>query len=316
MRKITKNYKAYAKVNLFLDVTEKLSNGYHNIKSIMQEVSLCDDISISVTLSEIPTECEISVICNNTDNIPCNENNIAWKAADMLLKAFGTGKYFTSSIHIEITKNIPSPGGLGGGSADCAAVLNALNDMFELNLDISTLMDLGVKIGADVPFCIQGGTAAVEGIGEIVRPISLNYPKNCCFVIANAGIGMPTPLAFGLLDDKFDNFSLDKYINGTNPLFAFENVVDAVKKGCYNDICKCTYNIFEDIIKSVRPEIQKIFDILSSNGADTCFLSGSGPSVVGMFTDKIKLLNTMDALSSAGIRCWSCRPVTKYPSII
>lgn len=308
---VSRNVKAYAKVNLFLDVTEKLSNGYHNLNSIMQEVSLCDDITVSVTLSDAPADCNIIVLCRNTDDIPSNEKNLAWKAADMFIKAFGTGIYYPSEIHIEIIKNIPSPGGLGGGSADCAAVLNALNDIFELHLSFGTLSELGAKIGSDVPFCIKGCCAVVNGCGEIVESIDIKYPENCCFLIANAGIGMPTPLAFHLLDEKFNGFSSGEYIDGTDQLRTFESAVSAVQNGSYEDLCGCTYNIFEEIIKTVRPEINTIFDIINSNDADSCFLSGSGPSVIGIFTDQVSLTRAYRELSSRGVKCWTCKPITK-----
>ena len=301
---------AYAKINLFLDITSVRNDCYHEISSLMQTIELHDDVEITVYTSDTFVEPEINVKVANTDTVPDGESNIAWKAAKMFIEHFGCGKNFVRKIDISIFKRIPSPGGLGGGSADAAAVIRALNQLFSLNIDISTLMAFGAKIGADVPFCICQGCASVKGIGEIVLPIQINYPENMTFVVSNLGSGMPTPLAFSLLDEKYQkNFVKD--IADTNSLCDIAALIEAFNKNDYSGISANTYNIFEEILLIHRPEVAKLTKIMKQTNAVTCFLSGSGPSVVGIYQSKEDAEIALIKFKNIGALAYVAKPI--YP---
>ena len=225
---------AFAKINLFLDIRSIRENGYHNILSIMQRISLCDTVTVTFSKGE---KKDISVSCDK-ESIPCGSDNLAYKAA-CLYPAEGI-------IDIFIEKHIPMSAGLAGGSADAAATLVALNKLCGNKLSEDELCALGEKLGADVPFCIKGGACLVEGIGEIMTQISPipKYP----LIVAKKGEGMSTPAAYRALDEKFNRFK------DYSPK---EDLCDIIRTPSTDAkaLCRGLYNIFEAVVEPERPAV-------------------------------------------------------------
>ena len=281
---------AYAKINLFLDIDSIRDNGYHNILSIMQSVSLHDNITVSHSDSE---EKNITVFCNNS-NIPCDKTNLVYKAADIFP--------VSGSIVVKIDKRIPVSAGLAGGSADAAATLIALNQICGDKLSLEELCSLGAKLGADVPFCIKRGACIVEGLGEILTTIESMpaFP----IVIAKKGEGMSTPAAYKALDIKFDNFT-DYAVNIEyyNALFDIENHESAEK------YCRGLFNIFETVVECERPAVTELKRIMTDHGASGAMMSGSGTSVFGIFDCEERAIAARAALIKCGADTHICYPM-------
>ncbi len=276
---------AYAKINLFLDIEGKRENGYHNIISLMQSVSLCDKVTVTYTPSE---EKKITVSCSRAD-IPCNQDNLAYKAA-ALYPCKGT-------IEIYIEKNIPMSAGLAGGSTDAAAVLCALNEICGNKLSDEALKTLGGKLGADIPFCIAGGAARVEGIGEILSPMTSmpHFPM----VIAKKGEGMSTPAAYRALDEKYNDFK------SYAPKVELFKILEQVPDNC-EAYCHGLFNIFEETVEPIRPCVGELKSIMQANGAIGAMMSGSGTSVFGIFDREENAQAALSALLSAGADAHLC----------
>ncbi len=273
---------AYAKINLFLDIESKRPDGYHNIISVMQSVSLCDTVTVEYCKSQNKT---IEITCDDPA-IPLGEKNIAYKAANLFLDS--------GNVKIHIKKRIPSEAGLAGGSTDAAAVLTILNELTGKKKSIDELLYIGAKIGADVPFCIAGGTKLTLGIGEKLtefKPLS-----KCYIVIAKMGDGVSTPKAYSMLDDMFDNF--ENY----NPRKDLLDLLD-------QNNTKGMFNVFELAVIPCRPAVQQIKDVLYDNGSDIAMMSGSGPSVFGIFSSKKKASAAYDMLVSIGAIAHLCEPI-------
>lgn len=250
--------KAAAKINLMLDILEKLPNGYHSLWMIMQSVSVYDRVSV-----EKKTSGGITISCS-VDGIPTDEKNIAYKAAEKFFDFCGEED---RNIHISIEKNIPHAAGLAGGSADGAAVITALNTLYEKNLPVKKLCQIGVKVGADVPFCIQGGTMLAQDIGQVLSQLPDIPP--CFFVLAKPQQGVSTAEAYAAVDS----------INLRHPdaHTMFRSVVDGDLKG----IAKSLGNVFEQAV-DVHERVS-IKEIMRNNDAIGCCMSGSGPTVFGIF---------------------------------
>jgi 4-diphosphocytidyl-2-C-methyl-D-erythritol kinase len=222
-----KAVKGYAKINLHLDVTGIMADGYHSVQTVMQSLSLCDEVS--VTLRDEPifdAEC-------NVDGVPTDEKNIAVRAARLYFEKVGK----TGGAHIAIEKNIPMAAGLAGGSADAAAVLVALDAHFGEILGEDELCKLGASLGADVPFCISCGTKYSDGRGDILH----DFPKlsdDLIFLVACGGEGVSTPWGYRLLDETFDRFA-DYVPKGTD---ALRSAIEAEDKHAF---CGHIFNIFE-----------------------------------------------------------------------
>lgn len=279
--------KAYAKINTYLDVLSKRSNGYHNIKSIMQTIDLCDtlDISLAYDVSAWLTDSrniKLSLSCTDP-HIPTDGKNLVCKAVYAFYDKISERGYMImppSEICVTLVKNIPHEAGMGGGSADCAAMLRALNELEGRPFQAKELIDIGAALGADVPFCIVGGTAIVGGIGEEVCPVESR--AELIYVTAKSECGISTPRAFALLDEKYNNFSAAGSTDRDNN---FLKMCSAYKSGITADVCGCLYNIFENVIADVCPDVPKAKQIMTDCGAYGALLSGSGPSVVGYFED-------------------------------
>lgn len=273
--------KAYAKINLHLDVTGIRTDGYHNIQSIMQSVSLCDIVDIELTENE-----KIIIECD-TAGVPLDQKNIAYKAAKLFLDKVGK----SVGVVIKIKKNIPMAAGLAGGSADGAAVLVGLNKLFNGVLTEKELLLLSASLGADVPFCITCGCCYTEGIGDKMFELP-SLPENTVLVITCGGEGVSTPIAYRSLDEKYDNFA--KYAPKS-----IEEIKSSILL-CKNDFYKYLFNIFEEPVANERKAVQNAKDIMLQKNAKASMMSGSGPSVFGVFDDISSAEQTVNALKEQG----------------
>ncbi len=277
---------AYAKINLFLEVCEKRPDSYHNIDSIMQSVTLCDIVTVKKSTT---------IILSNTANLPNDSSNLAYKAV-MLFFQF-TDINAGAEIHIE--KHIPISAGLAGGSTDAAAVLKALNELYNTKIDIDTLCVLGAKLGADVPFCIRGGTYLTKGIGDVFTKCA-SLPA-CWIVISKKGEGISTPYAYGEIDKARENKSYSPKTS-TDMIFALQ-------KNDIIDVCKNTFNIFESVVCPIRPLVNEQKSILNKHSAIHSMMSGSGPSVFGIFLNKEDAEYALKELLTYGSEAYICKPI-------
>lgn len=251
------NLAAPAKINYLLDVIGKRPDGYHELRMIMQRINLCDDITLSVIRSP-----GISVTCNSP-GAPDGPDNIAWKAARAILDR-SKSEY---GVHISITKNIPVAAGLGGGSSDAAAVLSGLNELLCLDLSIVELMDMGCRLGADVPFFILNTTALAEGIGEILTPLP-DMPK-CWILLVNPRIQVSTAWVYQSLQ-----LTSRKELNKLPKFFSSIEQITSIMS---NDLETVTIRAFP-VIEAIKRQMTEL-------GALGSMMSGSGPTVFGVFND-------------------------------
>ncbi len=270
---------APAKINLFLSVTEKREDGYHNLDSVMQSVSLCDRIT-----AEKGDGADIQFSCSDP-SLPCDKRNLGYQAAKVFFEEFGMS--FGVRIHLE--KQIPSQAGLGGGSADAAAILHCLNALCDYPFSQNKLAKLGAKLGADVPFCVLGGTYRAQGIGEVLT--QLTPLPTCYFAIGMGPVGMSTKDAYSQLDAT----------PVPNEPTA-DPICDAISAGNYSGICQLIYNSFERI----SPIVEPLKKLIASTGADAVMMSGSGTAVFGMFTDVHRAAYCVDQLHKQGYRGYLC----------
>ena len=279
--------KAPAKINLYLDVGARRPDGYHDIKSIMHTVDLCDTVTVD-------TDCDgICLTCSDA-SLPTGRENLAYKAAEVFFAKSGINA--AARIHIE--KKIPVCGGLAGGSTDAAAVLKGLNEAFGYPLDADTLMHLGAALGADIPFCINGGCALCEGIGD--RLTNLSPISGIFCVIAKGGEGVCTAEAYADIDSKFGGSLNQDFGN-------FAAVLSAVKSGDIQGVCNCAYNIFEEVVLPRHSVAQRLKTELSSHGAMLSMMSGSGPSVFALFDSKKKAAEAAEAVRTLGADAHLCK---------
>ena len=262
-----KEYKAYAKVNIGLDVLRRREDGYHEVKMIMQTVNLFDNLSIE----DFDDDNGTIVISANQDTIPVNEDNLIYKAAKLLLDEFSISK----GVKIHLEKNIPVAAGMAGGSTDAAATLIGINDIFSLGLSTEELMKRGVKIGADVPYCIMGGTALSEGIGEVLSEIK-GFPQ-CHVLIAKPPINVSTKYVYENLHANELKYHPD-----------IDGLIELIKKGDLYGIASKMENVLETVTVKEYPIIEEIKTFMKENGAINSIMSGSGPTVFGLFDDKEK----------------------------
>lgn len=278
-------YKAAAKINLILDILSRLDNGYHSLFMLMQSVDLCDVVTVEETESR---QIEIT---SSEEGIPCDKRNIAWKAAE---KFFDAVKVENKGIRIHLEKHIPFAAGMAGGSADGAAVIAALNEIYGTGLTTQELCAIGVKVGADVPFCLTGGTCLAQNVGEILSP--LPFLDDCFIVLAKPDRGVSTKEAY----DAFDTAQSVRHLDTCGMLYA-------ASKGDLYEICKRTKNVFEQLIEV--PERVPIKSIMNRHGALTACMSGSGPTVYGIFDDESKAQAAAEALVSVVKDIYITRPI-------
>ncbi len=283
---------AFAKINLFLDVTGIRDDGYHTIDGVMQSVSLSDRLTVGW---EPCKATEISIVVEGNPDLTTGEDNLACRAARKYLEASGK----TGIVKIRLEKRIPVAAGLAGGSTDAAAVLRALNRMMERPLERAELQRIAVSLGADVPFCLWGGTMRTRGIGDQLTPCEAF--SGVYFVICCAGEGVSTPWAYR----EFDRVTGGIY----DPDFCRENVqklIDALQKKDKKQICEKLYNAFERVIFPYNPKIGELNDLLLSFGAVCAQMSGSGPSVFGVFQDRSVAVSAVARLREEGYRGYLC----------
>ncbi|MFI3207775.1 MAG: 4-(cytidine 5'-diphospho)-2-C-methyl-D-erythritol kinase [Eubacteriales bacterium] len=265
--------KALAKINLGLDVLGKRENGYHDVRMVMQTIYLCDDVKL-----EKRKNGEISIE-SNLYFLPTNDNNIAYKAAQMLKEEFN----IEDGVHITLKKRIPVAAGLAGGSSNAAAVLYGMNRLFNLKLTEEELKERGVKLGADVPYCIMRGTVLAEGIGEELTVLS-PMPK-CYVLIAKPGISVSTKVVYEKLDDCdiIDHPNID-------------GIIEGLESGDLATVTKHMGNVLEQVTISDYPVIENIKNVMKENGAVNAMMSGSGPTVFGIFQKNQDAKKAMSAL--------------------
>lgn len=291
---------ACAKINLFLDIISCRTDGYHELNSIMQQVSLADRLSVSV--GRAGDDLVLYVDGNKADN---PEKNLVWRGAKAFFTAIGEQRGLT--IHLE--KNIPVQAGLGGGSADCAAILHGLNYIWDFPLSEDELCKIGTSLGADIPFCLRGGTLHAEGIGEVLS--SLPAMPNCSILVAMGRETMPTPLAFAQLDHMYDHF------HKRTPRDAdYRSILRALEMGDLEALGGKMYNIFEDAVFARHPILGDRVKLMRNMGASGARMSGSGAAVFGLFTDAQTAEKAADEMRQRDCRTWICNPLRRIPDPI
>lgn len=263
MKKI--RLKAMAKINLGLDVVRKREDGYHEVRMIMQTIRMYDQIELE------PTEEPGIRVSTNLNYLPTNEDNLVYKAAKLLMDEFDVKK----GLNIGLRKFIPVAAGMAGGSSDAAAVMVGVNRLFHLNLSQKELMERGVKIGADVPYCIVRGTALAEGIGEKLMHLP---PAPAGYVlIAKPGIHVSTKFVYTNL--KANELESHPDIDGQ---------IQAIRSGDLKKVAELCGNVLETVTIPAYPVIEEIKDVMKKGGALNACMSGSGPTVFGLFDDREK----------------------------
>ena len=271
--------KALAKINIGLDVTGIREDGYHEVKMIMQTVNLFDKITITKV-----KEPGVSMT-TNLKFLTVGDDNLCIKAAKLLIEEFD----IKEGITIALEKHIPVAAGMAGGSTDAAAILFGMNKMFKLGLSRKDLMDRGVKLGADVPYCIMRGTALAEGIGEVLSP--LPPMVKCPVLIAKPGISVSTKQVYEALDSCFD-----KVVHPD-----IDGIIDDIKNQDLESICSKMGNVLEDVTIPMHPVIADIKKCMMDNGAVGAMMSGSGPTVFGFFNDNKTAKIAKEALTQSGM---------------
>ena len=258
----TVELKALAKINLGLDVLGRRENGYHDVRMVMQTIYLYDNVKMRKT-----DDGEIKIE-TNLFYLPNNEDNIAYKAAKMLIDEFE----LKNGVHITLDKHIPVAAGLAGGSANAAAVLVGMNRLFRLGLSQKELMERGVKLGADVPYCVMRGTVLAEGIGEILTPLP-PLPK-CYILIAKPAIGVSTKIVYESLDAK----PIEEHPD-------IDGIIEGLENEDLEKVAMSMGNVLEKVTIAQYPIIEKIKDAMKREGALNAMMSGSGPTVFGIFKE-------------------------------
>ena len=268
--------KALGKINLGLDVLGRRENGYHDVRMVMQTVYLYDRIIMKKSKTPgIRLE-------TNLYYLPVNENNLAYQAAQMLMDEF----HIEEGVSIQLDKHIPVAAGMAGGSSNAAAVLFGMNRMFSLGLSQKELMERGVKLGADVPYCIMRGTVLAEGIGEILTPLS-PMPK-CYVLIAKPAISVSTKMVY----EKLDSHEIEDHPD-------IDGILAGLKAGDLKKVAGSMGNVLERVTVDAYPVIDQIKKMMIKEGALNAMMSGSGPTVFGIFEEKATARKAADAIRDA-----------------
>lgn len=270
--------KALGKINLGLDVLGKRPNGYHDVRMVMQTVYLYDRIVLEkINEPQIMLE-------SNLFYLPNNENNLAYRAAQLLMDEFA----IESGMKIRLEKHIPVAAGMAGGSTDAAAVLFGINRMFQLGLTQEQLMERGVKLGADVPYCIMRGTALAEGIGEDLTQLP-SMPR-CYVLLAKPQISVSTKKVY----EELDSHEITDHPD-------IDGIIEGLKEKDLNKITGCMGNVLENVTIAEYPIVGKIKEMMNQEGALGAMMSGSGPTVFGIFDDKIKGRKAAQKIKAKGL---------------
>lgn len=273
--------KAYAKINLFLDILHKRQDGYHELDMIMQTVSLHDVLHIKKTKKGISLKC-------NNPMIPVDQTNTVYKAAELFINQ----NHLDSGVSIKIDKRIPSEAGLAGGSTDAAATLVALNQLFETKLSEKQLRHMALLIGSDVPFCIEGGTKRAKGRGEMLEKIPM-LPKTY-IVIIKPHANVSTKYAYSLFDNKKKNINIAR-------------MVKAIESQDIRTIGKNLYNEFEDYILPLNYEIRKAKEYLCSFKNDGCMMTGSGAAIYSLHSSQAQAKEVYKKAKKIYRDCFLCQ---------
>lgn len=270
--------KALAKINLGLDVVRRREDGYHEVRMVMQTIHLFDRLNMNKTRDAGIT------LKTNLSFLPVNENNLAYRAALMLIEEF----QIDGGVNMELQKHIPVAAGMAGGSTDAAAVLYGMNQLYSLGLSRAQLMERGVKLGADVPYCLMRGTALAEGIGEELT--SLPPMVKCPILIAKPPISVSTRYVYEhlVLDEKTVHPDIDQ-------------LVKDIKAKDLNAIASHMGNVLESVTENQYPEIGKIKETMMDMGAMNAMMSGSGPTVFGLFENEHAAKAAASTIRKAGL---------------
>lgn len=277
-RKNTITKKAYAKVNLGLDVIRRREDGYHEVRMIMQTVDICDVLTF--TRQERPG----IVVTTDKEELPGDESNLIYKAARLVTETCSVRE----GIKIELQKRIPMAAGMAGGSTDAAAVFHGMNEMFGLGMDEDEMCALGVKIGADIPYCIKGGTALAEGIGEILT--KLPDAPACVVLVAKPDIDVSTKYVYENLHAESLEYHPD--IDGMRA---------AIEEGDLRGMAERMGNVLETVTVNAYPVIREIKEVMKKSGAWNALMSGSGPTVFGIFGEEEKARKAYNEIAQANL---------------
>ena len=281
--------KAYAKLNLSLDVTARREDGFHELAMLMQTVSVSDELTLSLNDSgRITASCSLHFI-------PTDERNLAVRAARCYLDAVGEER----GVHISLDKSIPVGAGMGGGSADAAAVLRGMNRLFDGRLDRRELEKLACSVGSDVAFCVAGGSALARGRGEILT--DLPPLPDCLFVIAKPDFSISTPELY----KKLDSVALRRHPDTAG-------LLEAMEQGSLREVCRRMYNVFEDVPDRRMRTVREIKGTLLDHGALAAMMTGTGSAVFGVFEDPAGAEAARRALEKEYRFCMTAEPVARY----
>ena len=266
--------KAYAKINLSLDVVRRRDDGYHEVKMIMQTVGLYDEL----TMEKCGQGIHVTVSMGDGflgETLPADENNLVYKAAKLIMDRYE----LCEGVRIHLDKHIPIAAGMAGGSTDAAAVIRGMNGLFRLGMDLEDMKKLAVKIGADVPYCIEGGTQLSEGIGEVLTP--LRAAPAFLLLIAKPDISVST---------KYVYENLNLHTLTAHP--DVDGMAGALEKGDSAGIVSRMENVLESVTLEKYPVIRKIKTVMKENGAWNALMSGSGPTVFGIYNNREEMEKT------------------------
>ena len=289
--------KAYAKVNLSLDIVGRREDGYHLVRMVMQSLDIADELDFERL--ETP---EIEVLLNgetgqvsetgsdakdsgdkNLGRVPLDEDNLIYKVARLMLEQHVWKRNPDAGVRITLTKNIPIAAGMAGGSSDAAATFRGINELFELGLLDQDLMDMGVTLGADIPYCIMGGTALSEGIGEVLT--QLPPLPDCYFLVAKPPVSVSTGEAYGGYDrliselEETEEGSARRKVKSPD----VDGQVDAIYSGNLKGVADRFLNVLEYVTSENHPEIKALENLMMEGGAINSMMSGSGPTVFGIY---------------------------------
>jgi len=271
--------KAFAKINLGLDVVRRLENGYHEVRMIMQTVGIYDELTLTRTEEGI-------AVTTDHEELPTDENNLIYKAARIMMEEY----QLPGGIHIHLEKHIPVAAGMAGGSTDAAATFKGINRLFDLDIPLTELMRLGVRVGADVPYCILGGTALAEGIGE--KLTSLNPAPDCLVLIAKPPVNVSTKYVYEHLDAE----GIEKHPD-------IDGMTEAIWEESLQGILDRMENVLEHVTVKKHPEIQVLKDRMKELGALNSLMSGSGPTVFGIFVDERLAREALESIKQEHSEC-------------
>lgn len=268
---------ARAKINLGLDVLRRREDGYHEVKMVMQTVGICDRLDFM----KLREDC--IRISTDKEELPADEHNLIFKAVKLMKDTFG----ITEGVFVKLEKNIPIAAGMAGGSTDAAAAIHGMDQLFALGLSLEEKQRLGVKIGADVPYCLMGGTALSEGIGEVLT--ALAPVPEAFLVVAKPDINVSTKFVY-------ENLHADRLIRHPD----IDGMVESIQQGDLKGITDRMENVLETVTVKRYPVIEEMKAFLKEHGAMNALMSGSGPTVFGVFEKEETARNAYEAMVRRG----------------